>query len=387
MLKLDLGAGATSPPGFTPMGALHGSSVFPLHHADGVASEIRASHVLEHFPHARIAEVLKDWVRVLRPGGKLKIAVPDFAKIAQGYLDGQELPTQSYVMGGQSDANDFHKTIFDDLALRKEMSNAGLVLLRRWESELPGDGAALPISLNIEGQKPFVSELKISAAMSVPRLGFMDNFFFAFEAFVPLKIKLRRMGGAFWGQALTRCLEKILEEDQPDAIITLDYDTCFGIKDVAQLIQLAMVHPEAHAIAPIQSSRHVEQALFTIKGEDGKNEKRVLVETLLGDLRKVDTAHFGLTLLRSDNLRALPRPWFHATPDADGRWDGPEKVDDDINFWNGWIAAGNSLYLANRIVVGHAELMVRYPGPDLQARYQPIREFVEKRRLPEDAWL
>ena len=63
MLKLDLGAGDISPAGYTPIGHGHGSEIFPLPYADESVDEIRASHVLEHFPHGRLAEVLADWVR------------------------------------------------------------------------------------------------------------------------------------------------------------------------------------------------------------------------------------------------------------------------------------------------------------------------------------
>jgi hypothetical protein len=59
------------------------------------------------------------------------------------------------------------------------------------------DCAALPISLNLAGIKPFMREIGVSAVMSVPRLGFMDNFFCAFEALPPLRIKLRRYTGAY----------------------------------------------------------------------------------------------------------------------------------------------------------------------------------------------
>jgi predicted SAM-dependent methyltransferase len=88
-IKLDLGAGSVSPPGFVPLGRDHGSEIFPLHYADGSVTEIRASHVLEHFPFRMLETVIADWVRCLKKGGKLKIAVPDFEKIAQNYLDGQ----------------------------------------------------------------------------------------------------------------------------------------------------------------------------------------------------------------------------------------------------------------------------------------------------------
>src|SRR5262245_43178182 len=127
-MKLDLGAGEVSPPGFTALGRPHGSDIYPLpQFATDSAEEIRASHCLEHFPHREVPAVLREWVRVLKPGCLLKIAVPDFTKIAQNYLKGVRQPTQTYVMGGQVDADDFHKALFDKGSLTQLMSAAGLV--------------------------------------------------------------------------------------------------------------------------------------------------------------------------------------------------------------------------------------------------------------------
>lgn len=383
MIRLDLGAGDKSPDGYIAMGRKHGTEIFPLGYADDSVDEIRASHVLEHFGRGHVQDVLKDWVRALKPGGRIKLAVPDFARVAQGYLEGEPLLTQQIVMGSQEDADDFHKMLFDRDVLRSLMASVGLVLLRPWTSDIE-DCAAYPISLNLEGTKPFMSEIKVSAAMSVPRLGFMDNFSACIDAFLPLNIKLRRQGGAFWGQALTNCLEDILAQDNPDAIMCLDYDTVFTKGNVAHLMQLMMAHPEADAIAPIQSSRHLPTALFTVKGEDGKPMSRLNTEELAPDLKRVDTAHFGLTLIRADKLRALPKPWFQSVPSPAGDWrDG--HVDEDINFWVKWGAAGNTLMLANRVVIGHAELMVRWPGEDLQAFFQPMHEF-NKQGVPAQVW-
>lgn len=384
MLKLDLGAGSVSQPGFTPMGSAHGTDIFPLRWPDASVDEIRASHCLEHFPKSQRDDVLREWVRVLKPGGRLRVAVPDFEKIAQNYLDGVAQPTEAFVMGGQTDALDYHKALFDSRTLRKAMSDAGLFLLRPWTSEL-NDCAAYSISLNMEGTKPFTGIPTVSAAMSVPRLGFIDNMFCAIEAFVPLGIKLRKMGGAFWGQALTRCFEKIIAEDAPDLILTLDYDSVFTVEHVAHLIQQMMCHPEADAIAPLQSSRHLPMALFTVKGDDGKNLPKINLATMQSDLRPIDTAHFGLTLLRTSKLRELPKPWFMPTPDDEGRW-GDGKVDEDIGFWEKWREAGNTLFLANRVAIGHMEVMARYPGKDLQAIYQPMTEFNQTKQPPEGAW-
>ena len=153
-LKLDLGAGQMSPPGFTPLGHGHGSEIFPLSTiGSDTVDEVRASHCLEHFPHKQVPDVLKEWVRVLKPGGLLKIAVPDFEKIAKNYLNGGAQPTQSYIMGGQIDADDFHKSLFDEGRLRALLAAVGIVEIERWTSEL-SDYAAYPISLNLCGRKP-----------------------------------------------------------------------------------------------------------------------------------------------------------------------------------------------------------------------------------------
>jgi SAM-dependent methyltransferase len=369
---------------------LHGSEIYPLRYQDQSVDVVRASHVLEHFSHRVVDDVIKDWVRVLKPGGVLKIAVPDLVKITAGYLEGKSLPAPiEWVLFGsqkEGDPDDVHKSGFDSQELRKRMSNAGLVLLRPWVSEIK-DCAEYPISLNLEGTKPFVSEIKVSAAMSVPRLGFMDNFGCAFDSLVPLGIKLRRQGGAFWGQALGRCLEIILEEDKPDAVLTLDYDTVFNIQHVAHMMQLMICNPQADALAPIQSSRHKPTPLISERDEDGKPRSKVPIDEFDPDLKKIMTAHFGLTLIRADKLAALPHPWFDAEPDEHGRWSDDGKIDEDINFWHKWNKAGNSLYLCNHVAIGHAELMVRWPGRDLQAIYQPIREFNDTRRGPDDVWI
>lgn len=384
-VRLDLGAGPISPAGYRPLGRRFGSEIYPLAAADASVDVIRASHVLEHFPDRQVAEVIKDWVRALRPGGVLRIAVPDFGEIAKRYLAGDHLPTGSYIMGAQVDADDYHKALFDRGRLRQIMADAGLILLRPWQSEID-DCARYPISLNIEGTRPFACEIKVAAAMSVPRLGFMDNFGCCIDALLPLGIRLRRQGGAFWGQALQNCMEVILEQDQPDAILTLDYDSVFTIADVALLMQLMLAHPEADAIVALQSSRHLPTALFTKKDAAGEPIGLLNTELMQPDLMRVSAAHFGLTLIRAARLAALPKPWFMPVAAPNGEWHVDSgKIDEDINFWVQWEKAGNTLFLANRVVIGHAEIMVRWPGPDLQAMFQPIREFNES-GAPAGVW-
>jgi predicted SAM-dependent methyltransferase len=387
-VKLDLGAGDIVPEGYRPLGRGHNDTeVYPLSYADNSVDVIRASHILEHFSHKEVDAVLADWVRALKPGGILRIAVPDFENVARGYLEGKSLPApiEWVVMGAQSDDNDYHKSVHDREHLRKRMAEAGLVLLRPWQSEIK-DCAEYPISLNIEGTKPSSPQLDVSAVMSVPRLGWMDNFGCVIDAILPLGIKMRRQGGAFWGQALTRSMEISLDDDDAEAVLAIDYDSLFTKTNVARLIETMMAHPEADAIACVQSSRHLPTALFTVQDEEGKARARISMEEFEPDLKQISTAHFGLTLLRASKLKALPRPWFIPVPDSEGRWVGDDKIDEDINFWVKWRAAGNTLYLANRIPIGHIEVMGRWPGKDLQAIYQPVSEFNKTNRPPEGAW-
>jgi SAM-dependent methyltransferase len=382
-IKLDLGAGDVSPEGFVPLGNVNGSSIFPLPHADGSVSVIRASHVLEHFPHGQIAEVLKDWVRALKPGGELRIAVPNFEWIAENYVAGQPINTQGYAMGGQIDEADFHKTIFDKNSLTRQLASAGLMLIREWKSELQ-DCAALPVSLNLCGTKPHQSEISVSAVMSMPRLAFTDNMFSAIEALPPLNVKLRKHTGAYWSQCIERVIEEAIEQDKPDAILTLDYDTVFSRRDASMLLQLMCCHPEADAIAAIQSGRGKDLPLFTIKAENGLNASTIAAEEFEPNLTKVTTAHFGLTLMRAEKFKSLPKPWFQDVPAPDQTW-GEGRRDADIAFWDKWGAARNSLYIANRVPVGHLELMIKWPGRDLRAIHQPIGEFRDS-GISKDAW-
>lgn len=387
MLCLDLGAGAISPPGFTPLGNAHGSAIYPLDHADGSVDAIIASHVLEHFPFREVPAVLAEWVRVLKPGGTLKIAVPDFAKVAENYLAGANQPTEAFIMGGQTAHDDFHKALFDEARLKTALAQSGLMLIRRWESDLP-DCASLPISLNLSGTKPHQAEIGVSAVMSVPRLGFMDNMFSAIEVLPSLGIKLRRCTGAYWGQCLERAIEETLRDDAPDAVLTLDYDSVFTRRDVSMLMQLMCCHPEIDAIAAVQAGRgNASGRLFTIRGEDGRNLTGVAAETFAGDLAKVSTAHFGLTLIRAEKLRDLPKPWFADVPAPDGSWN-EGRTDADIAFWRNWESAGNSLYLANRVPIGHLELTVLWPaalGPETTPLTQPVGEWREHGK-PQKAW-
>lgn len=54
--------------------------------ANGSFEAVYHSHVLEHLPHAEAPGFLRECARVLRPGGIIRVAVPDLETIARLYL-------------------------------------------------------------------------------------------------------------------------------------------------------------------------------------------------------------------------------------------------------------------------------------------------------------
>ncbi len=93
---------------------------------DGSVHQVFASNVLEHFPHPQTLSVLKEWHRVLRPGGILFVSVPDFARAVEIYKHlGLEDWIQNFICGDQGYKTAFHYAIFDDHRLRDLVLKAG----------------------------------------------------------------------------------------------------------------------------------------------------------------------------------------------------------------------------------------------------------------------
>lgn len=105
--------------------------------ADHSVSLIYASHVLEHFGRHEVEAVLKEWHRVLAPGGVLRIAVPDFAAVVEMYehegLKDGESGLVGLICGGQRNDYDFHKCIFDEPFLSYLLTKTGFRDIHRWD--------------------------------------------------------------------------------------------------------------------------------------------------------------------------------------------------------------------------------------------------------------
>ena len=382
MIKLNLGAGEIPIEGYEPRDAKRGDTLMPLPDTDASVDEIRASHVLEHFPFGATQKILVEWMRILKPGGVMKIAVPDFAIIARAYLDGQKFPVQGVVMGGQIDNHDFHHALFDEENLREVMHKVGLRGIRRWKSEI-ADAAASNISLNLQGTKPSGKRPSVGAVMSVPRLGYMVNANCVYQLGL-MGIVTRKFGGAYWGQCLTRAIEETIAEQAPDYVLSIDYDSVFGRNEIEALFDLALQHPEADVLAPLQAHRGHGRPLLFIRGSDNRGLGQIDRAAMQDDLLPVESAHFGLTLIKASALASMPRPWFIGTPDADGRWTDA-KTDDDIHFWRQCVIAGLKVFVTPRVVIGHLVERIMWPDINLDPLYQDSNEYF-KTGTPEAVW-
>jgi len=100
----------------------------PLPFPDNSVEEILAKDIIEHFSFRKVEEILRDWYRVLKPGGKIYIQCPDLEAIAikvilSNQYDYHEI---SYWIYGEQNYNEnFHKTGFTIPTLKRLLEKIG----------------------------------------------------------------------------------------------------------------------------------------------------------------------------------------------------------------------------------------------------------------------
>lgn len=376
--RLNLGAGAVHLAGFMNIDRKTGGEVYPLNVPDGMVEELVASHILEHFGFQEVESVLRDWVRALKPGGRIRIAVPDFESLVRAYANGEQFHLQGYVLGSQTDSNDRHGSLFDRDTLTELLLTVGLERVGNWVDDLSGT-ATLPHSLNLQAFKPCVGDVPLPmsdtrACISVPRFGPLLHPRCAEKAFIQLGIKGTAGQSCFWNQKISELMEEAIAEPGCEFVLSMDFDTVFGADDVKELYRLLQARPDIDCVFPLQAKRGCDDALFSLLNPDGSRRGTVTNLDLTRHLLPANTGHFGLTLFRASALRMFPRPWMLPVPNQQGRWNGGH-VDPDIDFWRRFKAAGFKVCLAPRVVVGHLEEVVSWPGKELQRIYQTTGDY------------
>lgn len=135
--------------------------------SDNTFNDIYASHVVEHLDYKdELKNTLTDWNRVLVPGGKLYISVPDMDVLARMFINKSLLGVNErfFVMrmmfGGHVDKYDYHAVGLNEEFLSEFLKVSGYVNIVK----VPAFGLfndtstmlfkGVAISLNIMAEKP-----------------------------------------------------------------------------------------------------------------------------------------------------------------------------------------------------------------------------------------
>jgi len=107
---------------------------------DTSVSEIYACHILEHVERNEVVDVLREWSRVLKVGGVVRIAVPNFEAVVAEYIENKDLQRfQGLLYGGQTYDYNFHHVAFDFSVIKAYLIEAGFSEVSHydWRDFLP----------------------------------------------------------------------------------------------------------------------------------------------------------------------------------------------------------------------------------------------------------
>jgi len=172
---LHLGCGQINHPKFINIDVIPSRHIHYVRRIDNLSifkdcsvDLIYASHCLEHFPFSAVPIILKEWYRVIKPKGILRLSVPDFDLLLNIYNEtGHNIKNIIQpLMGGQGSKYNFHYSVFNFKSLEAELYAIGFAEVRRWvptaadiwmddwaSRQWEINGKRFPVSLNVEAIK------------------------------------------------------------------------------------------------------------------------------------------------------------------------------------------------------------------------------------------
>lgn len=108
---------------------------------DNSVDLIYSSHSFEYFDRVQAIDVLAEWRRVLKVGGILRLAVPDFDKLIEVYHKTNDLTKILGPLYGRMEIETidkqkqclYHKTVYTYDSLKKLLEDSGFINFRRYD--------------------------------------------------------------------------------------------------------------------------------------------------------------------------------------------------------------------------------------------------------------
>jgi len=143
---------------------------------DTSVDEILSVHVVEHFWRWEVVGVLKEWVRVLKPGGLMVLECPNLKSACEAFLanpdlhagPGQEGQRSMWVFYGDPSWRDplmVHRWGYTPQSLAALMAEVGLVNIRQEPAQFK---LREPRDMRIVGEKSAHKPLAYQASWKIP---------------------------------------------------------------------------------------------------------------------------------------------------------------------------------------------------------------------------
>jgi GT2 family glycosyltransferase len=166
-IKLNLGSGGIEYPGFLSVDlhdrrAMIIQDITKLDFEPNTVAEMLAIHVLEHLSPYIVLDTLKLWHKLLKPGGKLTMELPDLESLCERYLKattGQRYGLTNCIYGsvnttGEGEPSDItspHLYGWDKQMIFDHLCNAGFVNIQFMSERFPHPE---PPNMSVDAYKP-----------------------------------------------------------------------------------------------------------------------------------------------------------------------------------------------------------------------------------------